>query len=86
MSDLTARQTQLLDALRAHRGVVTTGQVHEANRLLGAPKRTTARRDIAALHRAGLLIQGGATDARFYLLTRKAKTSRQTLDAAERAA
>ena len=75
MSGLTKRQQQLLDALRARRGVVTTGRVHEVNRTLGAPKRTTARHDITALHRAGLLIQGGADDARFYLLTRKAARS-----------
>lgn len=86
MSDLTARQRELLEVLRGRHRVVTTGRVHEANRLLGAPKRTTARRDVAALHRAGLLIQGGAADARFYLLTRKAKTSQQTLDAAEQVA
>jgi predicted DNA-binding transcriptional regulator YafY len=72
---LTARQARLLDALRSGRRVVTTSRVHEANRRLGAPKRTTARRDIAALHRAGLLIEGGADDARFYLLTRKARCS-----------
>lgn len=72
MAELTARQQQVLDALKGRRGVVTTGRVHEVNRSLGAPKRTTARRDIAALHRAGLLIQGGAQHARFYLLTRKA--------------
>lgn len=70
--NLTERQRQLLDALRAERGVVTTGRVHEVNRSLGAPKRTTARHDIEDLHRAGLLIQGGADDRRFYLLTRKA--------------
>jgi hypothetical protein len=72
MPQLTARQQHLLAALRTRRGVVTTRRVHEVNRDLGAPKRTTARRDIAALHRAGLLIQGGADHARFYLLTRKA--------------
>jgi hypothetical protein len=75
MNALTARQARLLNALRAHRGVVTTGRVHDINRSLGAPKRTTARHDIVALHRAGLLIQGGAMDARFYLLTRKAVAS-----------
>lgn len=73
MTGLTERQEQLLGALLSNRRrVVTTGRVHEVNRVLGAPKRTTARRDIAALHRAGLLIEGGAPDARFYLLTRKA--------------
>lgn len=73
MNGLTGRQTELLEALRTRRGVVTTGRVHDINRGLGAPKRTTARSDIAALHRQGLLIQGGADSARFYLLTRKAR-------------
>jgi predicted DNA-binding transcriptional regulator YafY len=75
MPELTARQQQLLEALRARRGVVTTSRVREVNSGLGAPKRTTARRDITALHRAGLLIQGGDDHARFYLLTRKARAS-----------
>jgi len=69
---LTGRQQRLLDTLRSHRGVITTGRVHEMNRHLGAPKRTTARRDIALLHRAGLLIEGGNPNSRFYLLTQKA--------------
>jgi hypothetical protein len=70
---LNARQQQLLDSLRNLRGVVTTGRVHRVNRGLGAPKRTTARRDIADLHRSGLLLQGGSEHARFYVLTRKAR-------------
>lgn len=72
MPELTGRQRRLLNVLTDRRGVVTTGRVHDINRRLGAPKRTTARRDIAALHRAGLLMQGGQDHARFYLLTRKA--------------
>lgn len=69
---LSDRQLLLLDELRSRRGVVTTGRVQAMNRALGAPKRTTARRDIATLHRVGLLIEGGSDHARFYLLTRKA--------------
>lgn len=72
MASLTARQRHLLDELRADGGVVRTGRVHAVNRRLGAPKRTTARHDLATFHRAGLLIQGGADDHRYYLLTRKA--------------
>jgi len=72
MPELTARQQRLLVALRIRRGVITTGRVRDINRRLGAPKRTTARRDIAALHHAGLLIEGGQDHGRFYLLTRKA--------------
>jgi hypothetical protein len=72
MPGLTARQTQLFEGLKADRRVVTTSRVHRLNRALGAPKKTTARRDIAVFRRHGLLIQGGADDRRFYLLTRKA--------------
>ncbi|WP_369213896.1 hypothetical protein [Streptomyces flavofungini] len=72
MHALTERQRQLLETLRAEGGIVQAGRVHNLNRRLGAPKRTTARRDLDALHRHGLLIQGGSEDHRFYLLTRKA--------------
>ncbi|MEU5772627.1 hypothetical protein ABZ819_04895 [Streptomyces venezuelae] len=72
MHALTTRQTRLLETLKAESGVISAGRVHEINRSLGAPKRATARRDLTALHRRGLLIQGGADDRRFYLLTRKA--------------
>jgi hypothetical protein len=72
MAELTALQQQLLKTLLERRGVVTTERVHQVNRTIGAPKRTTARHDIRTLHRAGLLIQGGHDSARFYLLTRKA--------------
>ena len=75
MPELNDRQKKLLNRLRADRGVVTTGRVHEVNQILGAPKRTTARRDVAALHKAGLLIQRGEDHARFYVLTRKADLS-----------
>lgn len=79
---LTARQRRLLEALPG--GVITTDRVHRLNRTLGAPKRTTARRDIDALHRQKLLIQGGADDRRFYLLTRKAATYRASTKEATR--
>ncbi|HEY3480977.1 MAG TPA: hypothetical protein VGL02_18945, partial [Streptomyces sp.] len=63
---------QLLDDLRAsRRPVTTTGQVRELNSSLGAPKRTTARRDVAALVAAGELVPCGGEHARFYLLSRK---------------
>ena len=75
MAQLTARQKRILVELLAHRGVVTTGRVHKLNRALGAPKRTTARHDIATLHRAGLLVEGGADSARFFVLSRKARAS-----------
>ncbi|WPO70254.1 hypothetical protein [Streptomyces sp. KN37] len=72
MTALNERQTRLLVLLKGGRRVITTGRVHEVNRQLGAPKRTTARRDIAVFQRHGLLTQGGSDGRRFYLLTRKA--------------
>jgi hypothetical protein len=72
MRELNARQQCLLDELRASCGAVTTGQVRELNSSLDAPKRTTARRDLAALVAAGLLVPCGSDDARFYLLSRQA--------------
>ncbi|WP_309049035.1 hypothetical protein [Streptomyces sp.] len=74
MSQLSERQTRLLEALKAEGGVIRASRVHDLNRGLGAPKRTTARHDLAALRKRGLLIQGGAEDGRFYLLTRKVTT------------
>lgn len=68
MDALTARQTRLLWLLQGGRREVTTGRAHKANRILGAPKRTTARHDLVAFQRHGLLIQGGADNSRIYLL------------------
>ena len=83
MYALNDRQAALPERLPTCR-VITTGRVQALNRaLLGAPKRTTARRDIAVLHRQRLLIQGGSRDKRFYLLTRKAT---QYLNSAREAA
>lgn len=75
MARLNDRQRDLLDTLRTSCTTVTTGRVRELNSSLGAPKRTTARRDLAALVNAGLLVPCGADDARFYLLSRQAVTS-----------
>lgn len=68
MDALTARQTRLLWLLQGGRREVTTGRAHKANRLLGAPKRTTARHDIAVFQRHGLLTQGDVDNPRIYLL------------------
>jgi hypothetical protein len=72
MRELTTRQQLLIEELRASCQTVTTGEVRELNSRLGAPKRTTARRDLDALVAAGLLVPCGADDARFYLLSRQA--------------
>lgn len=78
MSPLLAlhpRRARLLAAIRAESGVWTTDRAWHTNRAHRAPKRKTARDDLDALHRAGLLVQGGADDRRFYLLTRKGARS-----------
>lgn len=75
MPELTARQRQLLAKLQAGFGVVTTGQVRQINSSLGAPKRTTARRDIAALVAAGRLAQWDGAHDRIYLLIQTAASA-----------
>lgn len=69
---LTNRQTRLLEVLRARNGAITTGHVRAINAQLGAPKRTTARRDIAALRRHRLLTENTSADGqRYYQLTQE---------------
>ncbi|MHA4819442.1 hypothetical protein ACXZ65_34395 [Streptomyces aculeolatus] len=53
-------------ALLRDRPAITTSDIHTANRRLGAPKRTTARADADILCRAGLLVEHGPTDGRWY--------------------
>ncbi|MGI3199620.1 hypothetical protein ACRJ4W_15315 [Streptomyces sp. GLT-R25] len=66
------RLAQLLDTIRTHRGEWRAGDVQVLRRLTGGPtKRSTARRDLAELHRRGHLNQHGPQDGRFYTLKRK---------------
>lgn len=65
MTVLSPRQHRLWELLSG-RNKVTTGDVHAANRLLGAPKRTTARADVGDLCRAGLLTEYGPVNGRWY--------------------
>lgn len=65
MTALSPRQHRLWELLSG-RKTVTTGDVHAANRLLGAPKRTTARADADLLCRAGLMTEHGPKNARWY--------------------
>lgn len=65
MTALSPRQHRLW-ALLSGRETVTTGDVWAANRLLGAPKRTTARADVERLRDAGLLTEHGPTNGRWY--------------------
>lgn len=68
-----ARLAQLLDSIRTHRGAWPVGRVVDLRRFTGGPtQRSTARGDLAELHRRGHLIQHGPDDGRFYTLkTRK---------------
>lgn len=64
------RVEELLDAIRTHRGKWTVNRVRDVRRLTGGPtQRSTARRDLAELHRRGHLQQHGPQDGRFYTLT-----------------
>ncbi|WP_031039781.1 hypothetical protein [Streptomyces sp. NRRL F-5650] len=66
------RLAQLLDTIRTHRGEWRASDIVTLRRLTGGPtKRSTARRDLAELHRRGHLNQHGPTDGRFYTLRRK---------------
>lgn len=71
MTGLNRRQSCLLAAIRKFGGEWTTGRAQLALHAVPAPKRTTARRDLDALHRAGLLHQRGSDTCRFYVLTSK---------------
>lgn len=71
---LTERQTRLLDAIRTHGGEWTTRRVLHLFALTdpGVVQRGTARRDLAALNRAGHLVLVDDPDKRHYALnTRK---------------
>ena len=65
MTALSPRQHRLW-ALLSGRKTVTTGDVWAINRLLGAPKRTTARADAERLRDAGLLVAHGPVNGRWY--------------------
>lgn len=66
----TDRVEHLLDTIRTHRGKWTVSRVRDVRRLTGGPtQRSTARRDLAELHRRGHLQQHGPQDGRFYTLT-----------------
>jgi DeoR/GlpR family transcriptional regulator of sugar metabolism len=63
------RLTQLLDTIRTRPGKWSAGHVQELRRRTGGPtQRGTARRDLAELHRRGLLQRHGQSDGRFYTL------------------
>lgn len=65
MTALSPRQHSLWELIRGL-ATVTTGDVQAANRELGAPKRTTARADVERLRDAGLLVEHGPTNGRWY--------------------
>lgn len=62
---LSPRQHRLW-ALLSGRKKVSTGDVWAINRLLGAPKRTTARADVERPRDAGLLTEYGPANGRWY--------------------
>ncbi|MCX4994299.1 hypothetical protein [Streptomyces longwoodensis] len=70
---LNPRQARLLEAIRTWGGEWTTARVRHTYALIApeAVQRGTARRDLAALHRAGHLVLVDAPDNRHYVLRRK---------------
>jgi hypothetical protein len=71
---LSERQARLLDAIRMHGGEWATARVLALYALTdpGVVQRGTARRDLAALHRAGHLVLVDGPGNRHYVLnTRK---------------
>jgi hypothetical protein len=72
--ELTERQRRLLDSIRTRGGPWTTARVLDLYALIapGVVQRGTARRDLAALNRAGHLVLVDEADNRHYILkTRK---------------
>lgn len=68
MADL-ARHQALLAETRRIGGHITTGQAHRFYRATGyGPCRTTARKDLQALARDGVLIEHGPDNGRGYRL------------------
>ncbi len=70
MADLDrARRHELLAETRRIGGRITTGQAHRFYRATGfGPRRTTARKDLQALARGGVLIEHGPDNGRAYHL------------------
>lgn len=65
------RRRRLLAEIHTLGGHITTGQVHRFYRATGfGPCRTTARKDLQALARDGVLIQRGPDNARTYTLAK----------------
>ncbi|MYS15065.1 hypothetical protein [Streptomyces sp. SID4982] len=78
-ASLDPRAAQLLEAIRTHKGEWTTKTVQQLYRTLNvpAPLRTTARKDLAALHAMGHLTLHDADPGRHYytLRTRQERTA-----------
>lgn len=74
MSDqIRTRRRALLAEIRRTGGAYTTGQAHRFYRATGwGPCRTTARKDLQALARRGVLVERGPADARTYTVSHDA--------------
>lgn len=70
---IRTRQCALLAEVRRVGGEYTTGMAHRFYRATGwGPCRTTARKDLQALARRGVLIERGPVDARTYTVSHEA--------------
>ena len=66
---IRTRRRELLAEIRQYPGVWTTGMVNGLYQATGwGPCRTTARKDLQALARRGVLIERGPVNARTYTL------------------
>jgi hypothetical protein len=63
------RRQRLLAEIRQMGGRITTGQAHAFYQATGwGPRRTTARKDLQALARRGVLVERGPDNDRTYTL------------------
>lgn len=62
------RLARLIAHLQAHGGPTSTGHAHRLYRQAGIPGRRTARQDLHAAARTGLLTPHGPTNHRTYTL------------------
>ncbi|MDX3835655.1 hypothetical protein [Streptomyces europaeiscabiei] len=69
ISSREARLSTVLTTIHANPGRWTAGRLHDLRKTAGRgpSQRGTARRDLAELHRRGLLRRYGPRDGRYYL-------------------
>lgn len=70
---IRTRRRELLAEIRRAGGPYTTGMAHRFYRATGwGPCRTTARKDLQAMARRGVLVERGPVERRAYTLSHRA--------------